>query len=201
MIPYYLSIEALFAMGANLQWLIVRIRDSTYVKLQTLLSTRNLLLLMWVSTILLIATALYMQYVMYLIPCALCMTQRVFIVAIGVVALVAWLHKAKTLGIRLYSGIGMLLAIIGGGFSSRHIWLQNLPEELVPTCGPSLGYLIETVPLMEALSLLLQGDGNCAEVSWTFLGLTIPGWTLICFIGFFLINAFIFYKTFSHKKV
>lgn len=169
------------------------------MNLQTLLTPRNCFLLMWVGAILLIATALYMQYVLYMEPCALCMTQRVFIIAVGVIAFIAWLHHPKTLGMRTYSLVGIVLAIIGGGFSSRHIWLQNLPEDLVPTCGPSLGYLIETVPLAEALSLLLQGDGNCAEVSWTFIGLTIPGWTLICFIGFFLVNAFIFYKSFLHK--
>lgn len=166
---------------------------------QPLLSTKNLLLLMWVGAIALILIALYMQYFMEMIPCALCMTQRVFIIAIGVVAFIAWLHKTQTLGSRIYSGLGMLLAVIGGGFSSRHIWLQNLPEDLVPTCGPSLGYLIETVPLAEALTVLLQGDGNCADISWTFLGLTIPGWTLVCFIGFFLINSYLFYKTFSQK--
>lgn len=170
------------------------------MNLQALLTIRNCLLIMWVSAILLIATALYMQYVMYMEPCALCMTQRVFIIAVGVIAFIAWLHHPKALGIRIYTLLGMVLAIIGGGFSSRHIWLQNLPEDLVPTCGPSLGYLIETVPLAEALSLLLQGDGNCAEVSWTFLGLTIPGWTLVCFIGFFLVNAYVFYKSFLHKN-
>lgn len=171
------------------------------MNIKPLLSTKNLLLLMWVGAIILIMIALYMQYVMYLIPCALCMTQRVFIIAIGVVAFIAWLHKTQALGLRLYTVISMIFAIVGGGFSSRHIWLQNLPEDLVPTCGPSLGYLLETVPLAEALSLLLQGDGNCAEVSWSLLGLTIPGWTLICFIGFFLINAFIFYKSFLHKSL
>lgn len=155
---------------------------------------------MWLGAIALIATALYMQYVMEMIPCALCMTQRVFVIAIGVVAFVAWLHKPQILGARIYALLAMLLAAIGAGFSGRHIWLQNLPEDLVPTCGPSLGYLIEAVPLVEALSLLLQGDGNCAEISWTFLGLTIPGWTLVCFIGFFLINLFIFYKRLSPKN-
>lgn len=179
-----------------MQFLAMRNRS---VNVQTFLTTRHYLLLMWVGALLLIAIALYMQYVMYMEPCALCMTQRVFIIAIGVTTFLAWWHKPQNLGIRIYTALAIILAIIGGGFSSRHIWLQHLPEELVPTCGPSLGYLIETVPLVEALSLLLQGDGNCAEVSWTFLGLTIPGWTLVCFIGFFLINTFIFYKSFSYK--
>jgi len=128
--------------------------------------------------------ALYMQYVMDLEPCALCITQRVFIIAIGVVALIAAIHCPARLGIRLYGGICIALAIIGGGFSARHVWLQSLPEDLVPACGPSLGYLVENFPLWDALSLLLQGDGNCADTLWTFLGLSIPGWTLVAFIAF-----------------
>ncbi len=163
-----------------------------------MLTTKNLLLAMWLGAIALILTALYMQYFMDLVPCALCMTQRVFIIAVGVIALLAWLHNcAKPSGhvhLKVYSFITLILAAIGGSFSARHIWLQSLPEDLVPACGPSLGYLIETVPFAEALTVLLQGDGHCAEVSWSFLGLSIPSWTLICFIGFVIINIFIFYR-------
>jgi protein dithiol:quinone oxidoreductase len=148
-------------------------------------------LLIAIGCSLLIAIALYMQYQMDLIPCALCMTQRVFIIAIGVIALIAWLHQANTLGARIYPIIGMLFATIGAGFASRHIWLQSLPEDLAPACGPSLSYLLETVPFLEALSVLLQGDGNCAKSVWSFLGLTIPGWTLVAFIGLFSVNGFI----------
>lgn len=147
---------------------------------------------LWLGCSLLIAIALYMQYQMDLLPCALCMTQRVFIIAIGLVALAAWLHKASSrTGAILYPIAGMLLAIIGGGFSSRHLWLQSLPEDLVPACGPSLSYLLEYVPLLEALSVLLQGDGNCAASVWSLLGLTIPGWTLVAFIGLFSLNGVI----------
>jgi disulfide bond formation protein DsbB len=163
--------------------------------LHKLPSTRHMLLLIWIGVIVLISVALYMQYVMELIPCALCMTQRVFVIAVGVVALLAWLHQPSAKGLRIYASIGMLMAIIGGAFSSRHIWLQSLPEDLAPACGPSLSYLMETVPFLEALKVLLQGDGNCAESVWSFLGLTIPGWTLVAFIGLFLTNVAIFYKS------
>ncbi|MFT5420365.1 MAG: disulfide bond formation protein DsbB [Candidatus Endobugula sp.] len=147
---------------------------------------------LWLGCSLLIVIALYMQYQMDLIPCALCMTQRVFIISIGLVALAAWLHKATTrTGAILYPIAGMILAIIGGGFSSRHLWLQSLPADLIPACGPSLSYLIENVPLLEALSVLLQGDGNCAATVWSLLGLTVPGWTLVAFIGLFSLNGII----------
>ena len=163
------------------------------------LTSRQLLLIIWLGTSISIAIALYMQYVMEMIPCALCMTQRVFIIAVGVVALIAWLFRAQQKSLKIYSVIGALLAVLGGSFSARHIWLQSLPEDLVPGCGPSLSYLLETVPLMEALKVLLQGDGNCADVSWSFLGLTIPGWTLVIFVGLFLINILVFYKSFTKK--
>ena len=142
-----------------------------------------------------ILTALYMQYALDLEPCALCITQRIFIIAIGFVSLVATIHNPGRLGIRLYSGICLLLVIIGGGFSARHVWLQNLPEDLVPACGPSLDYLIENFPLWEALSVLLQGDGNCADTLWTFLGLSIPGWTLIAFVALGLYFLWLNVKT------
>ncbi len=169
-----------------------------------MLTTRNLLLAMWLGAIALILTALYMQYFMGLTPCALCMTQRVFIIAVGVVALLAWLHNLGNpsghIHLRVYSFLAVILAAIGASFSARHIWLQSLPEDLVPACGPSLGYLIETVPFSEAFSVLLQGDGHCAEVSWSFLGLSIPSWTLVCFIGFIVVNIFIFCREYRRSR-
>jgi protein dithiol:quinone oxidoreductase len=75
-----------------------------------------------------------------------------------------------------------LLCIAGGSVSARHVWLQSLPPDQAPACGPGLAYLFESFPLTEALALLLRGDGNCALVGWSFLGLSIPGWTLVAFV-------------------
>ena len=131
---------------------------------------------------------LYFQRGLGLLPCALCVTQRVFIIAVGVVAVIAAITGSTGLTRRLCAGLGIILALIGAGFASRHIWLQNLPEDLVPACGPSLGYMLENFPLGQAFNLLLQGDGNCADTVWTFMGISIPGWTLVAFIGLAAIN-------------
>lgn len=155
-------------------------------------------LLLWVGCSALIAIALFMQYQMDLIPCALCMTQRVFIIAIGLVAFIAWLHNSPR-GITTYPIMGIIFTLIGAGFSMRHIWLQSLPEDLAPACGPSLSYLLENVPFLEALSVLLQGDGNCAKSVWSFLGLTIPGWTLVAFVGLLIINSLNLYLAVAAK--
>ena len=127
------------------------------------------------------AFAFYLQYAEHLEPCPLCMTQRIFVGLVGVLAFLAALHNPARLGTRVYASAGVLAAVTGAGFSGRHLWLQHLPPEQVPACGPSLQYMLETLPLGETLTLMLTGDGNCAETLWSFLGLSIPAWTLLVF--------------------
>ncbi|MEH6583055.1 MAG: disulfide bond formation protein B [Halioglobus sp.] len=128
-----------------------------------------------------IAFAMYLEHQMGLHPCPLCMTQRVFIVLAGVIALIAALHNPIGLGAKVYGGFCALAAIVGGGVAVRHVWLQHLPPEEVPACGPSLEYMLETLPFSETLSIVMMGDGNCADVVWTFMGLSIPELTLLLF--------------------
>jgi protein dithiol:quinone oxidoreductase len=146
-------------------------------------STRLTFLILSLGCAGLIGTALLMQEFMTLKPCALCITQRVFVIAVGVSALLAFLINPKPLGRRLFAVTGLILSIIGGGFSTRHVWLEHLPKDQVPACGPGLNYLLENFPLKEALAVLLRGDGNCAEVAWSLLGVSLAGWTLVAFVG------------------
>ncbi|MFO1370363.1 MAG: disulfide bond formation protein B [Marinagarivorans sp.] len=151
-------------------------------------SIRYTFLIISLGTLGLMLTGYYMQFVLKLIPCPLCITQRFFIIGVGITALAAFFHQPQKLGRRLYASLGAILAIIGGGFSSRQVWLQSLPPDQVPACGPDLSYLIENFPLKEAFMVLVRGDGNCAEVTWTFLGVSIAGWTLVAFSGLLFIN-------------
>jgi disulfide bond formation protein DsbB len=124
---------------------------------------------------------LYLQEVLDLAACPLCMTQRVFVVLWGVFALIAVLHNPRGWGLRVYGILCALAAIAGGAVAARHVWLQHLPPDQVPACGPSLEYMLETLPFSETLSIVMMGDGNCAETMWSFLGLTIPEQTLALF--------------------
>ncbi|MFT6421097.1 MAG: disulfide bond formation protein DsbB [Porticoccus sp.] len=142
-------------------------------------TTRQTNLVIFLGCTLLILIALYMQHIMGLVPCYLCVTQRVFVIATGLIALLAFLHHRHT---RFYGAITALSALAGGFFSGKQLWLQHLPEERVPACGPPVEYLFDVFNFSDALGMLLRGDGNCAEVQWLFLGLSIPGWTLVCFI-------------------
>lgn len=123
----------------------------------------------------------FMSGYLELNACPLCMTQRVFVLAWGVVALVAVLHNPSAWGRRIYGVLCALAAVGGGAVAARHVWLQHLPEDQVPACGPPLEYLVETLPFTEVISTVLMGDGNCAETAWTFMGLSIPEQTLILF--------------------
>ena len=112
-----------------------------------------------------------------------CITQRFFLVLSGLLGLAAALHRPAHRGARLYGNIGAITALSGGAFSTRQLYLQSLPAEQAPACGPSIEFIFDTFPLLDALEILLRGDGNCAEVSWRFLGLSIPGWTLLAFLA------------------
>jgi disulfide bond formation protein DsbB len=127
----------------------------------------------------LIATALYMQHVMELTPCYLCITQRAFVIITGMFALLALIHNN---GLKIYGFFIALSALAGSFFSGKQLWLQSLPEDQVPACGPPAEYLFDAFSFTEAMSMLFRGDGNCAEVQWTFLSLSIPAWTLLCFL-------------------
>ena len=90
----------------------------------------------------------------------------------------------------LYLSAASIL-IAGASFSGRQVYLQGLPEDQVPACGPGLSYMLETFPLSKTLAAMLKGDGNCAEVVWSFLGLSIPAWTLLAFLSIALTALFI----------
>jgi len=123
----------------------------------------------------------YLEGYLGLNACPLCMTQRVFVVLWGVIALVAAIHNPAGAGTRVYAVLCALAAAAGGAVAARHVWIQHLPPDQVPACGPSLQYMLETLPFSETLEIVLMGDGNCAEIDWTFLGLSIPEQTLLLF--------------------
>jgi disulfide bond formation protein DsbB len=127
--------------------------------------------------------ALYAQYVLLLDPCPLCVLQRVAVISIGIVFLLAALHHPGGWGSRIYVLLLAVSATIGAGVAGWHWRLQNLPPSDVPACGPGLDYMLENFPLGDALQMVFKGSGECAEVVWSFLGLSMPAWVLVCVTG------------------
>ena len=123
----------------------------------------------------------FLQEHLGLAPCPLCMTQRLFIVLVGFFALMGGLHNPSGWGRRVYSVLCTISAVAGAAVAARHVWLQHLPADQVPACGPSLEYMLDTLPFSETLNIVMMGDGNCADTAWTFLGFSIPEQTLALF--------------------
>jgi disulfide bond formation protein DsbB len=130
--------------------------------------------------------ALYSQFQMNLEPCPLCQLQRFAFIAVMVFCIAAAVHDPAGAGRRVYGALVAFAAAVGIAIAGRHVWLQHLPPDQVPECGPGLNYMLETLPLGAALKKALTGSGECAKVDWTFLGLSMPEWTLFWFVIIFV---------------
>lgn len=144
------------------------------------ISSRIGLFLGFVACVLLLAFGAYLQFVEQLEPCPLCISQRLAFVATGLIFLIAAIHNR---GIEVYAVLAAVSALVGASVSARHVWLQHLPPEQVPECSPGLEYVFQHFPLADTIKLMLSGTGECAKVDWTLLGLAIPSWALIAFLG------------------
>ncbi|MEO1574685.1 MAG: disulfide bond formation protein B [Pseudomonadota bacterium] len=137
--------------------------------------------------------AYFAQYVQGYLPCPLCEFQRMAMIATGLMFLIAALHNPARVGARMYGVLAGLAASAGIAVAWRHVWLQGLPPDQVPACGPGLDYMLDTFPFTQVLKKVFTGSGECASIDWTFLGLSMPGWTLVWFVilaGWALFNAF-----------
>ena len=127
--------------------------------------------------------ALYVQHVLLLEPCPLCVFQRMAVITLGLVFLLAALHHPAAWGRFVYAVLVIAAAGAGAGVAARHVWLQGLPADQVPSCGPGFDYIIESFPLADALRLIFTGSGECASIDWQFLGLSMPAWVLIALLA------------------
>lgn len=146
-----------------------------------MISNRALCALGALACALLLGSGYYLQFVEGQEPCPLCLVQRGFYYAIGAVFLAAALHGPARIGGAIYASAAFVLALGGGSVAARQVWLQHLPPELVPACGPDLLYMLENLPLARTIEKLFRGSGQCAEVNWRFLGLSIAEWSLAWF--------------------
>lgn len=128
----------------------------------------------------LLCGALVMEYAFDLAPCPLCLMQRIWFGFAGLIAVAGLLHSSRW---GIYPLLSMLAALIGAGFAVRQLYLQNLPADQVPACGPDMAYAIENFPFADVLAMMTRGTGDCAAVTWQFIGISLPGWALLGFIA------------------
>lgn len=133
---------------------------------------------------LLLSFGYYLQYAKGLQPCPLCVVQRGFFYLVMAVFVLLTIHQPKNIFSKIYPAIAFLFAAGGAATAGRQVWLQSLPADKVPACGPDLAFMLENFPLTRTLEKLFAGSGECAAVDWTFLGLSIAGWSLAWFAFF-----------------
>ncbi|MGR6871739.1 disulfide bond formation protein B [Pseudomonas sp. HK3] len=157
-------------------------------------SNRMISLGVFLACAALLAGAYYFEYFLYMDPCPLCIMQRIAVLLVGIAGLFGFLLAHNQIA-RLVSYVFMVLsALFGIGVAGRHVWIQSLPADQIPTCGPSLEYMVDTLPWAEVLTVMLRGNGNCADSHWAFLGLSMPQWVLVWFIAFVCVGVYLAIK-------
>ena len=147
------------------------------------MTRRNLLLMGFLFSVLLILYALYAQYFLGLEPCPLCIFQRIAVIALGLFFLFMALKPPQRRSSRILASMFlMIISSIGVGVAARHVWIQNLPSDKVPGCGPGLDFMISNFPLSEVFEMVFSGSGECAESSWSFASLSMPAWVIVWLI-------------------
>jgi len=126
--------------------------------------------------------ALFAEHILLLTPCPLCVLQRVAVISLGIIFLLAAVQNPTAWGRRVYAVLVFLAAGAGVGVAGWHVWIQNLPADKVPSCGPGLDYMLEAFPLADALKMVFTGSGECADIVWQFLGLSMPVWVVISLV-------------------
>ncbi len=140
-------------------------------------------LLGFLACVALMAYALYSEHILGLEPCPLCIFQRVAVIAVGVLFLVAAVHNPGGKGPVFYGVLTVVAALGGIGIAARHLWIQAQPPGTVAACGAGLDYMMDILPLREVIATVLTGSGECGTVNWQFLGLSMPGWVLIALVA------------------
>jgi disulfide bond formation protein DsbB len=139
----------------------------------------------------LLAFGYFLQYVQGLEPCPLCMVQRGFFYAVMALFVLGAIHGPRRWGTRVYAGLAVIFAAGGAATAARQVWLQHLPADKVPACGPDLFFMLENLPLARTIQKVFAGSGECAAVDWSFLGLSIAGWSLVWFVALLAYAAFL----------
>lgn len=135
----------------------------------------------------LLGYALYAEQQLHVMPCNLCVLQRLAFVWMGVFFLIGGLHAPRGGGRWVYRVLVLLGVAFGIAMAVRQLWLQSLPADQIPACGAGFDLLLaqlkaHAIPFSQFMTVMLRGSGDCAQVTWRFLGLSMAGWTLIWYI-------------------
>jgi len=129
-----------------------------------------------------LAYAYYVQFQLGIEPCPLCIFQRFAFIAMSLFFLIGAISDPRERGRRVFALLVLLSACAGIAIAARHIWVQHLPPDPMAGCAPGWNYMVANFPIADAIKKAFTGSADCAEVNWTFLGLSMPYWTLVAFV-------------------
>lgn len=153
------------------------------------LSSRQVFAAMALLCVGLLAFGLYLQHVVGLEPCPMCIVQRYALFGVALWAALGWMLASR--GVQLaMAGLAVLTAAFGAFVAARQSWLQWYPPEIV-TCGRDFYGMVEAFPLKRAIPMIFRGSGDCTAIDWTFLGLTIANWSFLNFVLLALLAAWL----------
>lgn len=164
--------------------------------MRQLTTYRNLQVFLVIMAVIGMSFALFfLQRYMGFSPCPLCIFQRIGLMIMGGFALIAAIFDPKSKIVRLLLWLGSLAGIGWAAVvAGRHVWLQHLPADQVPSCGPGLDYWLDTLPMQQVLKEVFAGSGECASIEWTFMGLSIPEQSLILFSILIVVHLLILWR-------
>ncbi len=157
------------------------------------LNSRYLFLFLFTSCALLLGFALYLQIAQRLLPCPLCVAQRIAYWLVGLTALAAFIHHPASPLRRWYAGFIAAFSLAGAAVSAHHVWVIRYPTDLGCGISPEEKF-INALPLAQWWPTMFEANGDCAKVTWRFLSLTIPDWSLLCFLLFFACAVYVFLR-------
>ena len=134
---------------------------------------------------------MYLQQVVGLDPCPMCIVQRYALILVGLIALLTALFPQR-LAHQIGLGALSVVALFGAFTAARQSWLQWFPPEIL-SCGRDLFGMIESFPLRRVIPMVFRGTGDCSKIDWTFLGLTIANWSFLVFCGMALLAMLLFW--------
>ena len=161
-------------------------------------ASRRVFALLSLVCVALLAYGLYLQHMVGLVPCPMCIVQRYALIFIAIISALTALTRRKGLQV---TGAAVLLvgAVFGAYVAARQSWLQWYPPEVV-SCGRDFYGMIETFPLQRAIPMIFKGGGDCTKVDWTFLGGSIANWSFVCFVGMAAVSLALLWRT-SRRRV
>lgn len=154
---------------------------------------RRTLALIFVACAAMMAFGMYLQHVVGLEPCPMCIVQRYCLIAVGVLALLGSLKPSTAGWWKSFGGLALLFSVFGAFTAARQTWLQWNPPEFA-TCGRDFYGMIENYPISRSLPMIFRGSGDCTAVDWTFLSLSIANWSFIAFAVFTVVLLLALFK-------